>query len=245
MNSPKFPRLDDCPVTTSPDLASVQPQGQRGVRSAHLSRALLMGALALVTLSQLGCIAAAVTGAAVGVISAHDRRTLGAQTDDGGIEVKSPQRLLQAIRNSTAVNVVSYNRRVLLTGEVLDEAEKKAAGDAIAKLDNVQAVYNELTVGPGASLMRQASDGYISTKVKASLIEIGGVAANHVKVATEDGVVFLMGLVTRAEADRAAAVAARVSGVRKVVTLWELISERDAFRPEPSPAPWATPGSGK
>jgi osmotically-inducible protein OsmY len=95
------------------------------------------------------------------------------------------------------------------------------------------------------SLLRQANDGYVSTKVKGSLIEIGGVAANHVKVATEDGVVYLMGLVTRAEADRAAAVAARVSGVRKVVTLWELISERDAFRPEPSPAPWSAPGAGK
>ena len=214
-------------------------------RSSLFSAAMLVGALTLVTVSQWGCVAAAITGAAVGAISAHDRRTLGAQTDDGAIEVKSPQRLLQAIRNSTAVNVVSFNRRVLLTGQVLDEAEKKAAGDAITRMDNVQAVYNELTVGSGVSLLRQANDGYVSTKVKGSLIEIGGVAANHVKVATEDGVVYLMGLVTRAEADRAAAVAARVSGVRKVVTLWELISERDAFRPEPSPAPWSAPAAGK
>jgi len=214
-------------------------------RSRLVSAALLVGALTLVTVSQWGCVAAAITGAAVGAMSAHDRRTLGAQTDDGAIEVKSPQRLLQAIRNSTAVNVVSFNRRVLLTGQVLDEAEKKAAGDAIARLDNVRAVDNELTVGPGVSLSRQAADHYVSTRVKVSLIEIGGVDANHVKVVTEDGVVYLMGLVTRAEADRAATVAARAPGVRKVVTLWELISERDAFRPEPSPAPWSTPGAGK
>ena len=229
----------------APHSSTTGTRSTPSTRSPLVSAALLVGALTLVTVSQWGCVAAAITGATVGAISAHDRRTLGAQTDDGGIEIKSPQRLLQAIRNSTAVNVVSFNRRVLLTGQVLDEAEKKAAGDAISRLDNVQAVYNELTVGSGASLLRQASDGYVSTKVKGSLIEIGGVAANHVKVATEDGVVYLMGLVTRAEADRAAAVAARVSGVRKVVTLWELISERDALRPEPSPAPWSAPAAGK
>jgi len=222
-------------------VAGESPRHSQPSVSARLLRGLAATGLAIVVASQWGCIAAAVTGVAVGAMSAHDRRTLGAQTDDQAIEVKAPQRLLQAIRNSTAVNVTSFNRRVLLTGQVLDETEKQAAADAIAKIENVQLVFNELTVGGGASLLRQASDGYVTTKVKAALIEIGGVAANHVKVATEDGTVYLMGMVTRTEGDRAAAVAARVSGVNKVVTVWEFISERDATRPEPSPAPWTAP----
>ena len=216
-------------------------RSQRNQSGRTASRLLLASALVLTVVSQLGCVAAVVTGAAVGMMSAHDRSTLGAQTDDQTIEIKAPQRLLQAIRNSTAVNVIVFNRRALLVGQVLDETEKRAAEQAIARIENVQAVYNELSVGSGSTLSRQASDGYISTKVKASLIDVGGVAANHVKVVTEDGVVFLLGLVTRSEADRAAAVASRVSGVRKVVTLFETITEVDANRVPPSPAPWSAP----
>ena len=211
-------------------------------RSTAVSRVLGAALLGAMVASQLGCVAAGVTTAAVGVLSAADRRTAGAIVEDQNIELKAPARLLRAIRNSTAVDVTSYNRQVLLLGQVLDEAEKVAAEKAIRELENVNTIYNELAVGSGTdSVAKKAKDGILSTKVKSELILTSEVGARHIKVVSDDGVVYLLGLVTRREGEQAAQVTSRVAGVRKVVTLWEFIQDRDGNSAVPSPPPWAAP----
>ncbi len=189
-------------------------------------------ATTLVASTLSGCIGLAATGAAVGVLAATDRRTLGAQTDDQAIELKAFGRVQEAVKNAGGVSVTSYNRRVLLTGQVLDTAAKQNAERAIAAIDGVRQIHNELAVSGRSGLGTNANDTLTTTKIKAAFVDARDVQTNTIKVVTEQGVAYLMGLLTQEEANRAAQVASRVGGVQRVVTVFEVVSQEELKRIE-------------
>ena len=184
-----------------------------------LAAAALAGALA-------GCAPLIVGGAAVGtVLMATDRRSSGAQVDDEAIELRSAARLREALGEGAHVNVTSYNRKVLLTGEVPTAAARQQAEQVVARVDNVKGVVNELGVMANTTLGQRSSDTLITGKVRASLVDAQDLQANAFKVVTERSVVYLLGRVTQREADRATGLARQVNGVQKVVRIFELISQ--------------------
>ena len=192
-------------------------------------RFLLTGALALATTTLLGaCAPLIIGGAAVsGALMYKDRRTSGAQLEDQAIEFKAGSRLKQALAEPAHLNVTSYNRLVLITGEVASEADRVAAEKAIAGIENVRTVVNEAAVMGASSLTSRSNDALITSKVKARFVDNGEVDVNASKVVTERGIVYLLGRVTEREADKAAEVARSVSGVQKVVRVYEIISEAE------------------
>ncbi len=201
----------------------------RSIHSSRPARAgrlvCMLAAVAIGAGALSGCFPLAAGALAVGGLALTDRRTVGAQTEDQSIELKVGNRLGNALAKAGGISVTSYNRQVLLTGSVTDETSKREAGAIAGKVDNVKAVVNELVVGPRASVSGAASDAALTSKVKASFVEAKDVQASSIKVVTEQGVVYLMGVVTEREATRAAQIAARVSGVAKVVTVFEYVSE--------------------
>ena len=189
--------------------------------------ALMLAALSAAT-ALCGCAPLLIGGAFVGgSMVAIDRRTSGTQVEDEGIELKSPRRVADAIGDRGSVSVTSYNRLVLITGAVPTEADKAAVEQAIAKIDNVRSVVNELAVAAPNSLSGRSSDALITSKVKASFIDAKDLQVNAIKVVTERGVVYLMGRVTEREANRAAEVTRGVDGVQKVVKVFEVLSEAE------------------
>lgn len=184
-----------------------------------------------------GCFTLAVGGALMGTFAATDRRTLGAQTEDKSILVKGEAHVMNQVGGAGHVNVSSFNRKVLLTGEVRDEAMKAAVERQIMAIENVQSVVNELQVSPPASLSSRSNDTFITGKVKASFLDAKDVFGNAFKVVTERGVVYLMGMVTQAEGARAAEIARGVSGVQKVVKVFDYISDAELQRLSNQPAP--------
>lgn len=198
-------------------------------RPAQLALALALAAGALA-----GCAPVVLGGAAVGALVATDRRTSGAQLEDEGIELRSSNRLRDAFGDGAHINVTSYNREVLLTGEVSSAQDKQAAERIVSGVDNVRAIVNELAVMPSTSLSQRANDSLISGKVKASFVDAKDLYANAFKVVTERGVVYLMGRVTRREAERATEITRGIDGVQKVVRLFEIISDEDLQRMLPT-----------
>lgn len=179
-----------------------------------------------------GCVPLVVGGAAVGAgMIAVDRRSSGAQLDDQTIEVRGAARISAIANDNMNITVTSFNRQVLLTGSVGAEADRVRAEEEIKRVDNVRSVVNAVTVGPGTNIQERTNDTYITSKVKASLIDANYRSANSIKVVTERGVVYLMGLTTRAELDQATSVARGVSGVTKVVRMAEIISDQQAAQP--------------
>lgn len=191
-----------------------------------LRRPLLTIALCgAVAMSVQGCVGLLLGGAVVGGFAATDRRTLGAQTDDKTIAIKGESRLPGIVGEPNHINVTSFNRRVLLTGEVRDEAAKAAAEQDVKSIEGVHSVLNELTVAEPSSFGQRSNDTYITSKVKASMLDAKDVFGNSIKVVTERGVVYLMGRATEREANRAAQIAAGVDGVQKVVKAFEYMTE--------------------
>jgi osmotically-inducible protein OsmY len=196
----------------------------------HRSASPALAALAawLTAASLLGACAPIVVGGAMvgGSMMAIDRRTSGAQVEDQAIEVKATSRIsdLATLGN---VSVTSYNRMVLLTGEVPSLDERRRVEDAIAKLENVRSVVNELAVAGNSSLTAQSNDALLSAKVKATFVDTADLQANSIKVVTERSVVYLMGRVSEREAARAALVASTVPGVQKVVRVFEILTEQE------------------
>ncbi len=169
-----------------------------------------------------GCIAVAAGGVAAGVMVAEDRRTVGTMTEDQGIELKAASRIEEKIKDAH-INVTSYNRAVLLTGEVPSEAAKGDAERITRAVENVRSVFNELQVSGNSSLQARTNDSVITSKVKARFVDAGKFSPLHVKVVTENGVVYLLGLVKRQEAADATEVARTTGGVRKVVRVFEYL----------------------
>lgn len=193
-----------------------------------------------------GCVAAVGGAVAGGAMMAVDRRTTGTQVDDQTIELRASNAVTAAIGERGNVSATSYNRVVLLTGQVPTEADRAQVEAVVAKVENVRAVVNELAVLPNSSLSQQSSDTLITGKVKAAFIDAKELQMASIKVVTERGVVYLMGRVTDTEANIAANVARSVSGVQKVVKVFEIITPAElAAMPIPptTPAPAASAAS--
>lgn len=210
---------------------------------------LLLSALAAATLAGAlsACAPLIIGGAAVGAMVTFDRRTSGAQLEDEGIELRSGSRLREALAERAHVNINSYNRQVLLTGEVPNENDKQLAEQVVSKVDNVKGIVNELVVMPNTTLSQRSSDTLVTGKVKASIVDAKELYVGAFKVVTERGTVYLMGRVTQREADRATQIARNVSGVQRVVRIFEIISEEDLRRMSLTPAaqPAAAPASAR
>jgi osmotically-inducible protein OsmY len=187
-----------------------------------LAAVLLCGA---VVTGLQGCFTMAVGSAVMGTLAATDRRTFGAQTEDKGIVVKAETRIPNLVGDAGHVNVSSFNRKVLVTGEVRDEAMKAAVEREVSAIEGVQSVVNDLAVMGTSSFTSRSNDTLITGKVKASFVDTQDLYANSIKVVTERGTVYLMGRVTPREGTLAASVASSVNGVQRVVKVFEYISE--------------------
>ena len=179
----------------------------------------LLAALAAATLLQ-GCAAVVVGGAAATGLMAADRRTPGTYIEDETIEWKALERIHEKYP-SAHVNATSYNRRVLLTGEAYDEGIKKGVEEQVRSIENVRDVVNELQIAGSSSLASRGNDSLITSNVKARMVNNGVFHPNHVKVITEQGVVYLMGIVTQKEGDTAVEITRNTSGVGRVVKVFE------------------------
>jgi osmotically-inducible protein OsmY len=203
-------------------------------KKMQVKKAVLTAAvLASLLVSLQGCVAVVAGGMVAGAMATSDRRTLGAQTEDKAIAVKAETRLPQIVGDAGHVNINSYNRKVLLTGEVRDEAMKRAVENEVRSIANVDNVINELEVAGPSSYTSRSSDTLITSKVKISLADKKTVSANSFKVVTERGNVYLMGMVTQREGNIAADVAKGVSGVMRVTKIFEYISEEDLRAMQP------------
>ena len=176
-------------------------------------------------------------GAAMGALVATDRRTSGAQLEDEGIELRAAGRIRESLGERAHVNVVSYNRQVLLTGEVPNAQDKQLAEQIASRVENVRAIVNELSVLGNTTLTQRSSDALTTGKVKAAMVDAKDIYANAFKVVTERGTTYLMGRVTQREANRATEITRSTGGVQKVVRIFEIISEEELQRTLPQPAP--------
>lgn len=198
--------------------------------SAWVASGLVVVAASLLS----GCAAVLVGGAVVGgAMVATDRRTTGSQVDDETIELKANNRMNEAFGERARINTTSYNRMALLTGEVPNEGDKTTAEQVVARIDNVQSVVNELTVGPINTFGEKSKDAFVTAKVKASLVDAKDIFANSIKVVTHRGTVYLMGRVTEREATRASEIARGVGGVVKVIRVFEVLTEAELAGTQP------------
>jgi osmotically-inducible protein OsmY len=186
--------------------------------------------LAILAPALTGCFPAAVVGIGAGALMIADRRISEVYMADEAIAVRATNRIGEYFGSATHVNVTSYNRAVLLSGECLSQEDKARIEQIVAGVPNVRVVYNQLLVAQASSLSGRSNDTFITSKVKARFVDNGQFSANHVKVVTEWGTVFLLGLVTQKEADAAVEVARTTGGVLKVVRLFEIITQEEADR---------------
>lgn len=198
------------------------PAAQRLFR--RTAAAALLGAICGIG---AGCAPLLLGGAVVGGgLVVTDRRTTGIQLEDEGIERRAATRVRE-LATLGHVNVTSYNRVLLVTGEVPSESDKAAIGEALAKVENVKSVVNELGIGQNSSTGSRTTDAFLTTKVKATLVDAKDVQANAYKVVVERAIVYLMGRVTEREAARGTELARSVSSVQKVVRVFEILSEEE------------------
>ena len=191
-------------------------------RYRYASLLALIAALAL-----QGCGAVIGAGGLAAMSSLEDRRTTGTQLDDSSIESRANSRIAEKIGERGQINVTAFNRTVLLTGEAWDEATRELAERIVTELPTVRSVANEIQVGSLSSASARVNDASITARVKSAFLNIEGVSSSHVKVVTEAAVVYLLGIVTETEADKAVEVARTTGGVRKVVKLFEYCKETD------------------
>ncbi|HUP96663.1 MAG TPA: BON domain-containing protein [Usitatibacter sp.] len=170
-----------------------------------------------------GCFPLAVTGMGTAALMATDRRTTGMYIEDESIEWKVLARMRGEFPGAH-VNATSFNRRVLLTGEAPNEETKKKAEEVVRRIENVREVTNELQVAGASSLASRGNDALVTSNVKARMVNNGRFSPSHVKVLTEQGVVYMMGLVTPAEGDAAVDIARNTAGVSRVVKVFEYVS---------------------
>jgi len=209
------------------NLSRFQTQGLRYL----CQKALVISVLGITAIGLAGCFPVVATGVVTGALSVSDRRTTGAQAEDQAIEIKAFNRFRERFKSSQiSLSVVSFNRIALVTGYVPDEATKAEAARLVSSIENVRNSLNEIVVGLPPSIRTYGSDTILTTRVKASMLEAKDLQAQVIKVYTESSTVFLMGIVTEREANRAADIASRVSGVRRVVRAFETISEADLSR---------------
>lgn len=219
------------------------------MKFASLKRlALAIGVSALVGGTLTACFPLVVGGVAGGAFVATDRRTSGAQLEDEGIELRATSRIRSNVGERVHVNLTSYNRQVLLTGEVPNAQDKQLVEQIVTRVENVTSVVNELAVMGSSTLTQRSSDTLVTGRVKAMLVDARDLSSNAFKVVTERGTTYLMGRVTQREADRATEVVRSTPGVQKVVRIFEIISEEELARMLPAkpaaPATQAKPAGG-
>jgi osmotically-inducible protein OsmY len=183
------------------------------------------------------CAPMMMAGMAGSALVATDRRTSGTQLEDETIEFRGSARVRDMFGEKVHVNITSFNRQVLLTGEVPTERDRQTIVGMVEKLENVKSVVNELAVMPVTSVSSRSGDLVVTGKIKASLIDSRDLFANAFKVVTERNTAYVMGRVTQREADSATNVIRNVSGVNKVVRLFEIISEEELRNLVPPPPP--------
>ena len=187
-------------------------------------RIILVLLIAASAILMQSCFPLAAVGVGATALALDDRRSTGMYIEDENIEWKARARLIDK-HGDAHVNVASYNLSVLLTGEASSEQAKKDVADTIRSIPNVRSVTNEINVSGNTSFTSRSNDSLITTNVKARLLNNGKVSANHVKVITENNVVFLMGILTKEEGDAAAEIARTTSGVARVVKVFEYIAQ--------------------
>lgn len=189
-------------------------------------RVLLLLAFSIPALQGCFGLVAAGAGAGVGtaVLVAEDRRTFGAITEDQEIEFKARSRIAEALKEAAHISVTSYNRTVLLTGQAPAEDAKRQVEAIVAGMSNVRAIENDIVIAAPSSLTSRTNDSYLTSKVKARMLDAQQFQVNHVKVVTENNVVYLLGLVTRKEGEAAAEIARTTDGVQKVVKVFEYVT---------------------
>ncbi|HEY5293535.1 MAG TPA: BON domain-containing protein [Burkholderiales bacterium] len=171
-----------------------------------------------------GCVEMAVVGAGAAALASDDRRSVGAQTEDKEIDLRGESRINDRFGDRAHINVTSFNRNVLLTGEAPDAAAKAQIEMIVRGIPNVRGVVNEIQAAGVSSYTARGNDSYLTSKVKARFVDNGGnFSVNQVKVVTEGSVVYLLGLVTRKEAEAAVEIARTTGGVQKVVRVFEYI----------------------
>jgi osmotically-inducible protein OsmY len=187
--------------------------------------------------SLTACFPIVMGGAVMGGMVATDRRTTGTVVEDQGIELRAKSRIRENLGDRVHVNVVSYNRQVLLTGEVPSAQDKQLVEQIVRRVDNVTNIVNDLAVMGNSTLAQRSSDALVTARVKAALVDSKDLFANSFKITTERGNTYMMGRVTEREAKRATEVITRVSGVQRLVRLLELVSEEELARMMPPPPP--------
>ncbi len=211
------------------------------IRRTRLALLLLA---ATVTPLLSGCFGAAAVGVGAGALLIGDRRLTETYLADEGIEIRAANRISERFGDRAHVNVTSYNHAALLTGEVPDAAAKVEAEKIAAGVPHVKAISNELEVAGVSSLSARSNDAFITSKVKGRFLDANQFQVNHVKVVTEAGVVYLLGLVAKREADAAVEIARTTGGVKKVVRVFEIVSE-EAIRRLDNQAPAGQPAPAK
>jgi osmotically-inducible protein OsmY len=194
-------------------------------------RTLVYGAVLLATLASLSACAPMIVGGAVMTgVMATDRRTTGTQVEDESIELKVASAVRKEMGERIHLNATSFNRQVLLTGEVRTAADKERAEKLASSQENVTAVVNDLAVMPISSLTQRSKDVVLTGRIKAAFVDAKDLQVNAFKVVTERGIVYLMGRVTAREAKRATDITRSIGGVTKVVRVFEEISEQELQR---------------
>ncbi|MEW6559380.1 MAG: BON domain-containing protein [Pseudomonadota bacterium] len=208
------------------DFSQSSPAQRDAQRPRRLWRAASVLAVVLAATQLQGCFVLGLGAVGTTAYVATDRRTAGSILEDNTIQLKADNRISSALGSDANVRAVSYNQQVLLVGQVPNEADKQKAEEIVKGVPNVKAVLNEIDIGPVADLNRSATDTLITTKVRAGLIDAHDIFGNAFKVTTSNSVVYLMGIVTQREADRAVQIARDTTGVSKVVTMFNIISEQ-------------------
>ncbi|XAH24218.1 BON domain-containing protein [Xylophilus sp. GW821-FHT01B05] len=198
---------------------------KRGAPAVRLACSVLAAGALASALS--GCFPLALGGAAMTGMAVSDRRTTGTQVEDESIEFRARNAINTNFGDNASVSVTSYNRQVLLTGAVATQQDKERVEQYVSRVENVRAVVNDIGVMPQSSFSQRSNDTFITSKVKASLLDAKDISGTAIKVVTERGAVYLMGRVTQREAKRSAEIARGVSGVLKVVRVFEVISEEE------------------
>jgi len=203
------------------------------MKRLHKSTASLLSTLVM-CLGLASCAAPLMFGGVIGgAMVASDRRSTGIQVEDEGIEQRSATAIRENFGSKEHINITSYNRQVLITGEVSTDTVRRQVESLIGRVENVRAVVNELAIGPASSSSDRASDALLVAKVKASMVDTEDVFANVYKVVGERGTIYLMGRVTQREAKRATDVVRGVSGVKRVVRVFEYITEEELRAMQP------------
>jgi osmotically-inducible protein OsmY len=183
------------------------------------------------------CAPLMIGGVVVGGMMATDRRTTGTQVEDTGIELHAASAVRHNLGERVHVNVTSYNRQVLLTGEVPNAQDKQLLEQVVSKVQNVRSIVNETSVSGISTFTQRTSDALVSGRVRARILDAKDLFINAFKVVTESGTTYLMGRVTQREANRVTEIARGTDGVQKVVRLLEIISEEELQSLQPQPAP--------